>query len=265
MPNLKTGISVIIPTRNSSLTLPSLLESINRQSYTKYETIVVDNNSEDNTKEIAVRMGATVYNHGPERSAQRNFGAAKARYDVLLFVDSDMELSANLLEVCVKEIESFDALCIRELIVYGKNYWAKARALERSSYFMSLYFEAARCIRRKVFVAIGGYETDLTGLEDMGLQASLIRKGLSIGWIQVPIYHHEEYLGLREYLHKRIKYGKTDGHFAANYPEYWVKTRSPLARLRCLVKFIVTEKKTGFLYLIPGLLFLRFLELSLRR
>ena len=45
----------------------------------KYEIIVVDNNSTDRTKEIVARYTEKVYNFGPERSAQRNFGVGQAR------------------------------------------------------------------------------------------------------------------------------------------------------------------------------------------
>ena len=61
-------ISVIIPTRNSSRTIEKCLQSIKDQSYENIELIVVDNNSTDNTKDIANRFTDKVFNFGPERS-----------------------------------------------------------------------------------------------------------------------------------------------------------------------------------------------------
>lgn len=46
-------VSVIIPTQNSFKTLEKCLKSVKNQSYKNVEIIVVDNNSTDNTKEIA--------------------------------------------------------------------------------------------------------------------------------------------------------------------------------------------------------------------
>jgi len=40
------------------------------------EIIVVDNNSTDNTVKIAKRFTDKVYNKGPERSTQRNYGVS---------------------------------------------------------------------------------------------------------------------------------------------------------------------------------------------
>ena len=49
-------VSVIIPTYKSSRTLEKCLESIKNQTYKNIEIIVVDNNSTDNTKEIAKKF-----------------------------------------------------------------------------------------------------------------------------------------------------------------------------------------------------------------
>jgi len=51
----------------------------NSHSHPLIEIIVVDNNSTDRTKEIAARYTEKVYNFGPERSAQRNFGVGQVR------------------------------------------------------------------------------------------------------------------------------------------------------------------------------------------
>ena len=83
-------VSVIIPTKNETNNIKACLESIRRQTYPYLEIIVVDNNSKDNTKSIALNFTKLVFNKGPERSSQRNFGAKKAKGDFLLFIDADM-------------------------------------------------------------------------------------------------------------------------------------------------------------------------------
>ena len=55
-------VSVIIPTYNSSRTLEKCLESIKNQTYKNIEIIVVDNNSTDNTKEIAKKFADKAIN-----------------------------------------------------------------------------------------------------------------------------------------------------------------------------------------------------------
>ncbi|MGX0195007.1 cellulose synthase/poly-beta-1,6-N-acetylglucosamine synthase-like glycosyltransferase [Staphylococcus haemolyticus] len=55
------SISVIIPARNEEMRLPKLLKSLSRQSI-RVEYIVMDDDSNDGTAEIAREMGAKVYN-----------------------------------------------------------------------------------------------------------------------------------------------------------------------------------------------------------
>src|SRR5947209_7391463 len=94
-------VSVIVPTRNSDRTLRECLTSVRAQSYESVEVIVIDNRSSDQTLRIARENADLVDIWGPERSAQRNRGAALARGEFLLFVDSDMTLTTQVVGDCV--------------------------------------------------------------------------------------------------------------------------------------------------------------------
>ncbi|MBE7445756.1 MAG: glycosyltransferase family 2 protein [Planctomycetia bacterium] len=99
-------VSVIVTTKNEERNIGHCMKSIKFQSYENREIIVIDNFSTDKTKEIALKYINKVYDKGPERSAQRNFGMiniAKGKY--VMFVDADMILSPRLVESCVKEME----------------------------------------------------------------------------------------------------------------------------------------------------------------
>src|SRR5206468_1500632 len=99
-------VSIVIPTKNSGEFLEACLRSIKEQTYTNIEIIVVDNSSSDNTQEIARKYTDKVFTKGPERSAQRNFGAQSSSGDYLLIIDSDMELSPNVIAECVEKAQS---------------------------------------------------------------------------------------------------------------------------------------------------------------
>ena len=98
-------VSVIIPTYNSSRTLEKCLESIKNQTYKNIEIIVVDNNSTDNTKEIAKKFADKVINFWPERTFQKNEWLKNASGKYWLFIDGDMILSKYLLEKSVMKIQ----------------------------------------------------------------------------------------------------------------------------------------------------------------
>src|SRR4029453_16956542 len=93
MPSLA---SIILPTFNRARFLPEAFESIERQSWTDWELIVVDDGSTDDTRELVerhrLRLGQPVrylyqLNQGPH--AARNTGLAHAHGDYIAFFDSD--------------------------------------------------------------------------------------------------------------------------------------------------------------------------------
>ena len=85
-------VSVIIPTRDGALTLPPLLRSLQEQSLDRdrFEVIVVDNGSRDDTAGVAERHGAMVVQDSvANRSRARNRGAEVARTGLYAFTDAD--------------------------------------------------------------------------------------------------------------------------------------------------------------------------------
>lgn len=98
-------LSIIIPTYNEEEYLPKLLESIKSQDFTDYEVIVADAQSNDDTREIAEEYGCIVVEGGLPGPG-RNSGAAVAKGEILLFLDSDLELTENYLTNVIEEFEA---------------------------------------------------------------------------------------------------------------------------------------------------------------
>jgi glycosyltransferase involved in cell wall biosynthesis len=192
-------ISVVITTRNEEAVLPTLLESLASQTYPHLEAIVVDNDSTDRTKVVARRYTPLVFNYGPERSAQRNFGARQATGDYLLFLDSDMELAATVVAECLDAMQmsgdtgasesGIGGVIIPE-ISYGVGHWARVKAFERSFYSNDDAIESARFFDRQVFKIVGGYDESLTGPEDWDL-SERVRGRYRIARITAVIRHNE--------------------------------------------------------------------------
>lgn len=185
-------VSIIITTKNSAKTLEELLASIKKQTYTSIETIVVDNNSTDKTREIAKKYTSHFFTKGPERSVQRNYGASKSTGKYLFFLDSDMVLSPKVVDECVELFEKqkgLGAVVVPEKS-FGENFWAKAKAFEREINEGESYFEAARFFPVSVFNKHNGYESSITGPEDWDLPKR-IAKTYSVSRIKSYIYHNE--------------------------------------------------------------------------
>lgn len=96
--------SIIIPTYNEEDYLPVLLDSIKEQDFKDYEVIVADANSTDRTREIAEEYGCTVVDGGLP-AVGRNNGAEVATGELLLFLDSDLQLTEDYLAKVLYEFK----------------------------------------------------------------------------------------------------------------------------------------------------------------
>jgi GT2 family glycosyltransferase len=102
-------VSVIIPNRNGGATLARCLAAALASRHPRFEVIVVDDDSRDDSLEIIRRFPCRLVQlprHGGAAAA-RNAGAREARGEILFFTDSDCLLPADaLLRAC----EGLDAL-----------------------------------------------------------------------------------------------------------------------------------------------------------
>lgn len=102
-------ISVIIPLYNKALTIQNTISSVLNQVYDKFEIVVVDDGSTDDSANIVSQFSdgrirlITTQNNGV--SAARNVGIEKADYDWIYLLDADDELLPNALSVFVGMVE----------------------------------------------------------------------------------------------------------------------------------------------------------------
>ena len=97
--NVDGSVSVVIPAFNAARFLPDAVGSVRRQSSVIRELIVVDDGSDDNTFDVAQKLGATTLkltNGGAGRA--RRAGLALVSSSYVLFLDADDRLHTNALE-----------------------------------------------------------------------------------------------------------------------------------------------------------------------
>ncbi len=108
--------SIIIPVYNADKYIEKCIESIICQDRNKFEIIVVDDGSTDNTGIICDKYSNKYSNikvfHTENKgvSRARNLGLSEAIGDYILFVDADDWVTSDYIDVISKEIEGVDLL-----------------------------------------------------------------------------------------------------------------------------------------------------------
>lgn len=211
MSRSKDLVSVIVTTKDEENVIRMLIQSVKRQTYKNIEIILVDNNSKDNTLDIVNKFKKVkIYQYGPERSAQRNFGAKRSKGEYLFFLDADMELTPKVVEDCLNKtkLENLDSVVVPEESI-ASNFWGKVKAFERSFYNEKgdPITDAARFFSKQVFMKVGGYDEAITGPEDWDLPDRIKKAGFRIGRGTEKIYHHEQRISLIALFKKKFYYG----------------------------------------------------------
>ncbi len=202
-------VSVIVPTKNSEQYLAACLESINGQTYSNIETIVVDNNSTDKTKLIAQKHGATFYTKGPERSAQVNFGVTKASGEFIYKVDSDFTLDEQVVGQCVaKARQGFEAVVVHNTPNANVSWIARLRKFEVDMYKYDHMHSSPRFVSKAAYQKINGFNELVTAGEDYDFRNRLDRAGYKTGFIDAEALHHGEPTSFWAHMKKYYDYGK---------------------------------------------------------
>lgn len=107
-------ISVIIPTHNSASTIQNCIESLISTSFSrdKFEIIIVDDGSTDETVNIAKRIGVDkiIETHQCFPGIARNIGVRDARGEFLAFLDSDCKIKVGWFESIIDELQKIQAM-----------------------------------------------------------------------------------------------------------------------------------------------------------
>lgn len=220
-------VALIVSARNEEADIISCLKSLLTQDHPDTTVILVDNNSTDRTADIAWELGVRVENKGPERSAQRNHGATVSNADFVCFLDADMIVPPNMVSECLALMEDPDvgAVVIPEES-FGNGFWTQCKILERTCYPPGSYIEAARFFRHSAFDALGGFDEQLTGLEDLDLHQRCLTQ-YAVAHSQTPIRHHEGNIRFFEQMRKKFYYGSRSPAYAKKHPKAFRRQGNP--------------------------------------
>lgn len=222
-------VSYVITVKNGEKYIGRALQGAKNQTYKNMELIVVDNYSTDRTREIARKYGAKVYLKGPERSAQLAYGLKVSKGKYFFSTGCDLVMDQDYIEKAVRacEDEGYDAI-YTSVVSETHNFWSRVKGLERLCYIGDDLHEAARFLKRDVFLKIGGFDSTLKlHGDDLEVQARLNKVSYKTGRIDAVETHIDEIDSLKEVFLKSFYYGYNSKKYIQKHTPHSLKQLHP--------------------------------------
>jgi len=201
-------ISIIVPTYKRPELLARCLSSIQQQSYTEFEVLVVDNarDSQD-TRDTVAQMNDERFIYlnelVPGVSAARNCGLQQAQGELVLFVDDDDEIVPEMLEKLLAFMQqptqsNIDFTWCGVIKLFEENgtvmdekpFLVSEQDLLDMTFIVKIGTGCGLCVRKNALLEVGGFDEDYKLSEDRDLLIKLIETG-------------KKYRPLNEFLYKR--------------------------------------------------------------
>lgn len=122
----KPFVSIVIPTYNHAKFIKKALGSIINQTFTDWETIIIDNYSKDETEAIIRDCNdkrikyLQIHNNGIIAKS-RNLGVKMSRGEWIAFLDSDDWWTLDKLDVCFKNVDENVDFIYHDLEIFNEN------------------------------------------------------------------------------------------------------------------------------------------------
>jgi glycosyltransferase involved in cell wall biosynthesis len=188
-------ISVVITTYNYARYIERAIRSCLDQSLSKnkYEIIVVDDASTDDTQQILSNYQNDIkiirFDENKGLAAARNEGVRKARGQYVVFLDADDYIHHDLLKIqslFLEEDHSLDAVSIDYYLVDDKEInreWVKSEVRPIACGIM---------FRKDLLIEIGLYDEQFRAREEEDLRIRFLQK-FSIYPIPLPLYRYRRH------------------------------------------------------------------------
>jgi glycosyltransferase involved in cell wall biosynthesis len=234
--NNKTKLSVVVCTYNREQILPDCLESLanQRADSTLYEVLVINNNSTDNTQQVADEFARkysnfkVLFEKKQGLSHARNLGVKGAAADYIAFIDDDARASENWIKNALEIIDE------KKPDIFGGPAYPLISS-ERPSWYKDEYgirgdMGETGWLKKGFIVGTNIFFKKSLLEEYGGFDADLGMKGDHIG------YHEETRIVFRALKEKKKVYYSKELAVKDQLPDY----------KKSLVFFIYSKYKAGF-------------------
>ena len=248
-----TDISFIIPTYNRAGVVCNAIESIIKQSNPRWELIIVDDGSTDETLEVVQnylndKRIKYIYQRNSGVSQARNSGAKNSSGKYLIFLDSDDILFPELIDKLYQNNFLKYDLVFWQVIKETNGKISKRKPVNLGKMFNNLrgtFLAGSICFRKKIFFSVGGYDPVMTFGENYELGLRIAQKeSLKIKYIKEPFL---KYSINTDYRTSNSFSNRLESHLYQyeKHKEKYIRDPKSLATMYYLIAFIFekTNKK----------------------
>ncbi len=254
-------VSVVVPARNAAYTIDECLSGLQTQSVPRgrYEVIVVDDGSTDETAGRAEEYDVTLVRQPPSgAAAARNKGVAASTGEIVLFTDADCVPDENWISEMVHSFADPEVVGAKgiyhtrqkEIVArfvqceYEERYGLMAR--RRWIDFIDTYSAG---YRREVFLAQGGFDTQYPDIsvEDQELSFRLAAQGYKMVFNPRAIVYHQHPKTLPRYFKRKFNIGCWKMRVLKTYPSKAVSDSHTPQTLKAQMALVVTTAALALL------------------
>lgn len=249
----KPLVSVVIPFYNRHDTIDDTIRSLELQTFTDFEVIIVDDGSSaPETKKCLDKVAKsplkpTILKQTNAGVAQaRNNGIAQARGKYIVCLDSDDELRPMHIEKSVSVLESDPsiALVTTGIEAFGVSTWSHVhQPYDPAQLFVVNLASTASVYRREAWEAAGGYKSKI-GYEDWDLWLSMAEKGYWGRRIPELLFRYRTAI-ISRFVEDRSNHDANVKMIQGHHPNYYKQVRS-LRKMRRYKKEIINPS-TAFI------------------
>lgn len=239
------GISIVIATKGRVNLLEELLESVAvaRENFSgPSEVLLIDDSNAEDVRQIDLACGkydARRIEFGPSVPEKRNVGAKEAKYDIILFLDSDCIATPNLLNEHYKLYTDEKIGGVAGYLEFvGEDTWFW-QVVDKTPFTICFSFPkwmdtvpwtpTANCsMRKKVFEQIHGFDRsfpDKPGGEDVDLGLRMIKAGYTFKCTADGLVYHSKktWTPVKAMFRRLWHYGAANYYLAKKHPDYTMK------------------------------------------
>ncbi len=258
-------VSIIIPVYNNQDFISEAIDSVLIQTYSKWDLVIIDDGSTDNTKQIVFKYSTNdsriryYYQQNKGQAAARNIGISNSKGKFIAFLDADDVWIKDKIEVQLKTLVKFNA----DLVFSNAGYFSDSNkvtinqlsqkgALDERGLFKDLFQRSSIAnssvlLKRDILSTVGLFDEspELRGTEDWDLWLRIAQNNYKFYGIERILIKYRIHDGGTHMNKIKMFHGKLaiqdKYRFSREVPR-WIKLKQYRYVFRELINYIYKEE-----------------------